>query len=246
VPTKLAWSDKDVTADRVEAVALLAGHRRGLLHEHQHASQADQTLARLRIQLAVETDAFDHAPQVAAVGCAIATLRENVAREIVEIGADTLEHVGDPLGKRFHDASQQRERAGARGRMLFGVGDELLKRLRIEVAIRHQARAGEDEGHRGRDRPIGVELRGDRRGHVERAVVLVQPVRGLDLLHFLARRHLDAQLALDQLLFVLRRLQQIEPDRLFRNLGRRAWRRATQALRLLQEDVQHAALRRRR
>jgi hypothetical protein len=54
--------------------------------------------------------------------------------------------------------------------------------------------------------------------------------------HFLARRHLDAQLALDQLLFVLRRLQQVEPDRLFRIFGGEPGVVRAQALRLLQED----------
>ena len=204
----------DVAADRVKAVALLAGHRRGLLHEHQQPAQAHQALARLGVELAVEADALDHAAQVAAVGRAVAALGEDAAREVVEIAADALQHVSEALGERFHQAGEQRQRGGARGRMLFGVRDELLERLGIEVAVRHQARAGEDERHRHGDRPVGVELRRHRGGHVQRAVVLVQPVRGLDLLHFLARRHVDAERVLDQLLFVGRRLEQVDPDRL--------------------------------
>ena len=45
--------------------------------------------------------------------------------------------------------------------MLFGVGNELLEWLGVEVAVRHQARAGENERDRGGDGPIGVELRGE-------------------------------------------------------------------------------------
>src|SRR5215208_1013663 len=73
----------DVAADRVEAVALLAGHRRGLLHEHQQPPEAHQRLARFRIELAVEADALDHAAQVAAVRRAVAAPREDASRQVV-------------------------------------------------------------------------------------------------------------------------------------------------------------------
>ena len=44
---------------------------------------------------------------------------------------------------------------------------------------------------------IGVGLAHQGRGHVARAVLDVEPARDLDLLHFLARRHRDAEVALE-------------------------------------------------
>ena len=107
---------------------------------------------------------------------------------------------------------EQRGGRGARRGMLLRIGDEALKGQRIGVAIGDQPAAGEDEGDLRVFRQIGVELGDDGDRHVERAVVLVQTVRRFDLLHFLARRHVDAERRLDQLLLGRRGLDEIDPQ----------------------------------
>jgi hypothetical protein len=55
-------------------------------------------------------------------------------------------------------------------------------------------------------------------GHVERAVFLIEAARRLDLGHFVLRRHIDVDAALDEPLFLLRRLLEVDPGRLVGNL----------------------------
>jgi hypothetical protein len=60
----------------------------------------------------------------------------------------------------------------------------------------------------------------DRRGHVDGAVLLVEPVRGLDLAHLVARRHIHGEQRLDSLFFLDRRFEEIRPQELVRKRGR--------------------------
>ncbi len=62
-------------------------------------------------------------------------------------------------------------------------------------------------------RQVGIELGDDSGGHVDATVLFVEPVGGLDLAHFFARRHVDAEHLLDGALFFRRRFEQVEPDR---------------------------------
>jgi hypothetical protein len=81
--------------------------------------------------------------------------------------------------------------------MALRIGDEAPDGQGIHVAIGDQAVAGQDEGYLRVFRQLGVELGDDSRGHVERAVFLVQAVRGFDFAHLLARRHVDREKFLD-------------------------------------------------
>src|SRR3546814_14442237 len=63
----------------------------------------------------------------------------------------------------------------------------------LGVAHREEAPAGEDEGDRRHHWMILVGLRRQVRGHEERAVVLVEARRNLDLRHLVAGRHIDPQ-----------------------------------------------------
>src|SRR5262245_51262721 len=127
--------------------------------------------------------------------------------------------------------------------MPFRVSDELLERLRVDVAIGDELLTRQDEGYGGADRSIGIELGGDGRRHVERAVVLVQTVRGFDLFHFLARRNVHAERAFHPALLVQGGLEQIEPQRFARQRRWRAWIDTFEALRLRSKDVEHRSLR---
>ena len=92
------------------------------------------------------------------------------------------------------DLAGDRRRAGAREL----VRDQ-RERLRLVVAHRDQLVAGQDEGDRRGFRRGGVGLAHQRRRHVARAVLQIEPARDLDLLHLLARRHRDAERAFEQL-----------------------------------------------
>jgi hypothetical protein len=61
---------------------------------------------------------------------------------------------------------------------------------------------------------LRIGLGDDRRRHVEGAVLLVQATGDLDLLHLLARRHLDSEDTLDATLLLLSRRHEVDPDRL--------------------------------
>ena len=61
----------------------------------------------------------------------------------------------------------------------------------------------------------GVGLAHHGRGHVPRAVLDIETAGDLDLLHLLARRHRDAEMALEQLVFGDRGTDEVEPDAVF-------------------------------
>ena len=65
------------------------------------------------------------------------------------------------------------------------------ERPRLVIAHGHQAMAGEDEGHRRGARIIGVGRAHQRRRHVARAVLDIEPAGNLDFLHVLPGRHRD-------------------------------------------------------
>jgi hypothetical protein len=93
------------------------------------------------------------------------------------------------------------------------LGLEQGERLRLGVANGDEPLAGEHEG----DRLVlgvlraGVVVGEHQRGHVGRAVGLVEPAGQLDLGHVLAGRNADAQACLDRLLLLAGRIDQLDP-----------------------------------
>ena len=121
----------------MEAAALVLRQRDGggLLHVHQQPLEADQALARLRDQLAVEADALDHAAQVAAARRAAAVAaRKDACRDTESRSLPhALEQVGDALDECLEQAGEQRRRGRCRRpAMLSTYGDELPERRRFE------------------------------------------------------------------------------------------------------------------
>src|SRR6476620_2475399 len=80
----------------------------------------------------------------------------------------------------------------------------------LVVAYGDKLVAGEDEGDGRCLRCCGIRLAHQRRGHVARAVLDVEPARDLDFLHFLARRDRDAERALEHLVFAASRGDEVE------------------------------------
>ena len=93
---------------------------------------------------------------------------------------------------------------------------------RVDVAVGDHPPVGEDERDRAALRALAVELAADRRRHVDGAAFLVEAVRGLDLLHLVARGHVDGEQRLDGALFLGGRLEQVGPEELVRKRRRRA------------------------
>jgi len=54
-------------------------------------------------------------------------------------------------------------------------------------------------------------------GHVERAILFIESARRFDLRHFGLGRNADLDAALDELLFLPRRLFEVDPGRFVRN-----------------------------
>ncbi len=80
--------------------------------------------------------------------------------------------------------------------------------------------AGENEGHGRGAGHVGVGVAHQRRGHVARAVLDIEPAGNLDFLHILPGRDRDPGQPLDRVVLRRRRLYQIDPDRGFRQCRR--------------------------
>ena len=135
-------------------------------------------------------------------------------RDRVDFGADAFLNVGRAIDHRVEqihhdDFAGYLGRAGARQFML-----DDSEGPRVVIAHGAQPMFRQDEGYRRGLRGRGVGLAHQRRGHVARAVLDIEAAGDLDLLHFLARRHRDAQELFDQLVFRHRRRDQIDPYRL--------------------------------
>ena len=137
----------------------------------------------------------------------------------VDVAAGALQNIGVAVDHRVeqfhqHHLAGDAGRAGARQLVLHQ-----RERLRLVVAHRHQAMAGEDEGHRRGPRIVGVGCAHQRRRHVARAVLDIEPAGDLDLLHVLPGRHRDPGQPLHRLVLRRGRLDQVDPDRTLRQRG---------------------------
>ena len=122
---------------------------------------------------------------------------------LVDLQADPLQNVGRAVDHGIeqihHDRfSGHRGRAGPR--QLVADHQEWA---RLVIAHGDQPVSGEDEGDRGGLRRIGVGLAHQRGRHVPRAVLDIEPAGDLDFLHLLAGGNRDADVMLDELVFLL-------------------------------------------
>jgi hypothetical protein len=67
---------------------------------------------------------------------------------------------------------------------------------------------------------VSVGLTHQRRRHVTRTVLDIEAAGDLDLLHVFTGRHRDPGELLDRLVFLGRRLDEVDPDRVFRQRGK--------------------------
>ena len=88
---------------------------------------------------------------------------------------------------------QHRRRRGRPASAALAAYRRTCGTARVGVAHRDQPVAGQDERDGAASGRSVSALRHDGRRHVQRAVLLVEAARGLDLPHLLARRHVDAE-----------------------------------------------------
>ena len=176
--------------------------------KRQQAADRDLAFAHLGGEIALAAERLEHV--IIGRRRHLVVRFENRMRDLVDLRPDALQDVGGPVDHRVEQIHQHRlarhfGRARAR-QFLLDNGE----RTRLVVAHGGEAMAGEDKGDRG-GLGRGVRLAHQRRRHVAGAVLDIEPAGDLDLLHFFARRHRDAEKLLDQIVFLHGRRDQIDP-----------------------------------
>ena len=188
--------------------------------EGHHPADRDQALAHLGGEIALAADRDqDVGIALGVAGARRALGLENFVADGVHVAAGALQNVGIAVDHRVEQLHQHHfagdaGRAGARQLVLHQH-----ERLRLVIAHGHQAMAGEDEGHRRGARIFGVRRAHQRRRHVARAVLDIEPAGNLDLLHVLPGRHRDPGQPLHRLVLRRGRFDEIDPDRALRQRG---------------------------
>ena len=167
-------------------------------------------------------DLPDQGMQVFARRRGLARAREGRKRHVIEFRLHALEQVGDTLDECFDQACEQRGGRRACRRRALDELHESAHGRRVDVAVRDHAAVGQDKRDHAAFRPIAVELAAHRRRHVDRTAFLVEAAGRLDLLHLVARRHVDGQECFDRALFFRGGLVEVGPKKLVRELRR--WR----------------------
>jgi hypothetical protein len=130
-------------------------------------------------------------------------------------GARALEDVCRAVD---HGIEQVHQHGLAGNRWRTGSGElrrDQREGLWFVVANRDEFASAQDEGDGSRLWRGAVRLVHQRRRHVARAVLDIEPAGDFDLLHLLACRHRDAERAFEQLVLGERGRDEIEPDRAF-------------------------------
>ena len=141
---------------------------------------------------------------------------ENIARNLFDVIAHMLENVGEAVDHGVENVHHDGFAGRVRGtRALESMIDD-DERARFVVANGDQAMAGENEGDRRGGRYLRVLMCHQRRGHVTRAVLDVEPAGDFDLLHFPQRGNRDAECVFDRLVLAGGRQFEIDPQRVLR------------------------------
>jgi hypothetical protein len=146
---------------------------------------------------------------------AVRVAAEHRLRDGVEVGAETLQHVGAAVDEGFE---QRREHAGAAVNRFVRVH---LRGDRIEGRQGGEAHGDEkigrqDEACRRQERIGGVALRDQRGAQRDDAMIGDQPARRFDLAQRRDRGDAQAGAALGERAFVLGRVEQVDPEHALR------------------------------
>src|SRR5437667_8161251 len=176
----------------------------------QKAADGDQAFANLGSKVAFAADR----PQnliIAAVGAFTFRL-EYVMGDLIDLPADALQNVGCAVDDGIKQVHQHRFPAD-RGRADAGklvANDHEWARLFITDC--YQPVPGQYEGNRRSLWVRGISLTHESGGHVARPILHIESTGNFDLLHFLAGRYRDADLVVEDLVFLLIGIDQIETE----------------------------------
>ena len=180
------------------------------------AADRHQALAHLRGQIALATDRDQDLGISLGLTVALALGLEDVVADLVDLGAAALQNVGAAVDHRVQQLHQHHLAGDRRGTGTGELGLDQAEGLRQVVAHRHQAVVAQDEGHWRGPGHVGIGVAHQRRGHVARAVLHIEPARNLDLLHVFAGRDGDTREPLHGLILGRARIDEVDPDRVLR------------------------------
>ena len=127
-----------------------------------------------------------------------------------------LQHIRDAVDDRVEQPHENRLARNAEISLALALRGIGAKRQRIGIADRHQTLADEHEGDRLGFGAFRFDVGHDGRGHEQGAVFLIEPAGDFDLAHFLTGWQLDGEAGLGERLFLFRRRQKVDPDRIGR------------------------------
>src|ERR1700738_5219324 len=176
----------------------------------QKAADGDQAFANLGSKVAFAADR----PQnliIAAVG-AFTFRFEYVMGDLIDLPADALQNVGCAVDDGIKQVHQHRFPADRRRADTTKLVADDHEWARLFITNRYQPVPGQYEGDRRSLWGGGISLTHQSGGHVARPILHIEATGNFDLLHFLAGRDCDADLVLDDLVFLVIRIDQVEPD----------------------------------
>ena len=204
---------RDVLPNREQARQQRRGEplRRGIVHVERNALHPQQAIAHIGQPLARPSNTLQHRAQLGVVARQIAARAgsEDAARQPVQLGADPLEHVGEPVDDRLEQPHKGVGAATmAAGRKALG---ELVEAWQITKPDRQQVLRREHEPerrHRGLALPVRV---GHRHAQRQRLAPSGEPAAALDLGKLRSRRHDQPGRPLHGGTLLVGGRQQIEP-----------------------------------
>ena len=198
-------------------------------HERHDAIDAEEHFARKRQPIADRADvaqcAAQHLVRTHGVALPAQIVAEDGFRNLVEFAGEALEHVRAAIDQPFHQRGEDPCAAAQRfvGRHLLGNRPE-----RGEIGKPDCDEYARRQNETGRRRMIvrGVALRDERHAQIDHAMIDDQPARRFDFAQRLGCGNAQARPAFDECLFLIGRIEQVDPDHFIRKLARTCARRA--------------------
>ena len=141
----------------------------------------------------------------------VPALGEDLAVDLVDVGADPLEHVGRAIDDRLDQPDKHLCQGLTAATRLAGAREELAEGAEIFVAERRDTLAGDDDREGRKDRLAAIDPGEQAYGHVDGAVLGIEAARELDLLRLLAGRQAGAEKGFRRAILLGAGLEHIHP-----------------------------------
>src|ERR1700731_1292689 len=176
----------------------------------QKAADGNQALAHFGGEVAFAANRAENLV-IAAIGSP-AFRFEYVMGDLIDLPADALQNVGRAVDDGIKQVHQHRFPAHRRRADAAKLVADDHEWARLFITNRYQPVPGQYEGDRSSLWVGGISLTHQSGGHVARPILHIESTGNFDLLHFLAGRDCDADLVLDDLVFLGIRIDQVVPD----------------------------------